>query len=240
MTSRARLLKLLGGSSAISRAAREAEAETIFVYGSQARGDYERSSDLEVGIVVPWASEGASAKFSKAISPSIPARYYTFERPKLEQGKPDVPFTRRIFVAELRASAITVFGEPVEEFLPRLGIRAGDLYEEHGFVRARILDGLVCARNGHDETAAALCWKGSYMAGRLFVLATDRVLISNRDALLERSWPGCVSELRSWMEYARSLEMIRRDPASVRGLLKVMTQGIYEVLDDVDEPIYLD
>lgn len=240
MTSLERLEDLLGGRSAISRAARNAAAGTVFVYGSQARGDHESSSDLEVGIVVASMSEGASAKFSAAISTSIPARYYTFERAKLEEGKPDVPFTRRIFLGELRNSAITVFGEPLEDFLPQLGIRAGDLYEEHGFVRARILDGLVCARNGHVETAAALCWKGSYMAGRLFVLATDRVMISNRDALLERVWPECVSELRLWMEYERSLEMIKRDPSSVRRLLKVMTQGIYEVLDDVHEPIYLE
>ena len=238
MTSAAetRLFQVLGGSSALELAANRVGATTVFVYGSQARGDHESSSDLEVGLVVPAnLGDGASAAFAEAVSPSIRARYYTFSRERLKAGTPDVPFTRRIFIAELRHSAVTVYGEPLASLVPVLPIRPGDLFEEHGFIRARVLDGLICAREGHSTTAAALCWKASYMAGRLFILATEGKMVTNRDELWEYPWPLGVRGLRDWMEIDRAQTLINEGAGNVRRLSKILTQDVYDALSECRE-----
>lgn len=226
------LVSAVGGRQSLDNAVRAVRASTVFVYGSRARGDHGDGSDLEIGLVFDYDEpSGTAREFISRLQTLLSVRAYSFSRRRLAVGQPDVPFTRRIFVAELRHEAVTLRGEDLRQVIPVLPIRPSDLIEEHAFVRARILDGLVCARQGHLMTATELCWKASYMAGRLYLLATQGRLVSNRGLLYSESWPDELDELTPWMDRDTSLRLLTESPSNALRLLKVMTRPIYDVVD---------
>lgn len=236
-SARSRILRLLGGAERVQQGAIRSESLLIFAYGSQARGDFEADSDVELGVISRDGGSGSAQKFLESLGRPPSVRAFSFSIAALQEADPDVPFTRRIFTAELRFSAVTIFGEPVARLVPIPLLRPSDLIEEHAFIRARILDSMICARAGATNLAVQLAWKASFMAARLFILTQHRVLMTNRHSLREANLDG-VEQLIPWMDGGLCRISLERDPDSVRGLMAVVTGPLLTAVRGVGQAFY--
>lgn len=235
MTVHSETVHALGGGDELARTAEQLNLRTVFVYGSRARGDYQADSDYEIGIVTTEGTPPRSAAlFSECLPPHLTSRVYAFKNADVASGNLDVPFTRRLFVAELKQSAVTVYGSDIRTDLPDFPIRWVDLIEEHAFLRARVLDGLICARDGHAVTAADLCWKAACLSARLYLLASESVFVTRRDVLLQYPWAHELHGLRDWMNREHVEGRIREDATSVRELSAMVTRTIYDAVCEAE------
>jgi len=224
-----RVLDLLGGSHAVEQAATRADVLCVFAYGSQARGDYADNSDLELGVIGRTTRSRSAQLFLGELGSPSDVRAYPFTLDDLKKANPEVPFSRRIFTAELKFSSLTIVGEPIAGKIPAPTLNPYDLLEEHAMMRARLIDAMLAAREA-QTVGPQIAWKATLMAARLWVLNEQHRLVSNRDKLRAFDWPYDFRELVSWMDFAYCCDSLSRQPDSIRDIISLATGPIYDAI----------
>jgi hypothetical protein len=217
----------LGGQGQLDQAAAFADAKIVFAYGSQARGDFEAGSDLELGVVGRTGSGASAARFLEALGLPKDVRAYSFDLARLQDADPDVPFTRRVFVAELVFSAHSIVGPALGDIIPVPTLRPSDLAEEHAMARARLVDAMLAARAGQAGVAAHFAWKATFMAARVAILAATERLVSNRDDLRTLHWAPDLAPLVAWMDFRHCQQSLLAQPESIRVVIDVVTGPLF-------------
>ena len=86
--------------------------ESIFLYGSRARGDYAEGSDFEIGVVLTEENYVGRIKLKEAVSDDD-VSVFPFRLNDLESVNPDTPFNKHIYLRELKETARTLRGPQI-------------------------------------------------------------------------------------------------------------------------------
>jgi predicted nucleotidyltransferase len=99
------------------------QPKSIFLYGSQARGDVTSDSDVEIGVIVDTYTSLSRQQLKEAVNdPSY--SIYPFNLSELLSYSIDTPFQKHFYLYELIVSAKTLYGEPIIErlSLPKISL----------------------------------------------------------------------------------------------------------------------
>lgn len=175
-------------------------ADSVFLYGSRARGDNQDTSDWEIGAIYERSRKITRAELSqKAPADTV---IYPFIRDELENGIVMVPFTQSIWLTELVLTGKTLAGERIIENLNRPEITAQDLTMDVSFSKARALDAMIALRSGCTDLGKDLLVKSCLLGARdllllhnmSFPLSYDEIA-KNGSALLPDEYKPVLSDI---------------------------------------------
>lgn len=123
----------------------ETNPESIFLYGSSARDDFDETSDFEVGLVFQKEKKVPRSELAK-YHDFKNLKLYPFILEELEVGKIDTPFPKAIYLSSLRDGGKTIFGREIREIIKEVEIGMMDLVESLGFSLGRAYCAVVSSR----------------------------------------------------------------------------------------------
>lgn len=159
--------------------------ETIFLYGSHARGDFIKESDYEIGIL--YKSEQRVRREDLAAMHSIQNLHlYSFPLQEFILYDVQIPFTRAIYFRELlEKGAITVLGKSILENMKPPHILMSDILEELSFDKARALSAMLSFRRNDMYSASDHLIKSCLYASKMYLLLEKGTFISRYDEILK-------------------------------------------------------
>lgn len=166
--------------SAVDRVAELAKPVSIFLYGSQARGDTVPESDFELGVVIKRGqsiTRRAIAEELELISSNI--RGYVFVYEDLLNKEIDTPFEKSLFLRELACSAVTLYGQHLVEELVPPPVTATDAILDLRFQVGRSIAALIASRNGEEASATENFHKSCLFGCRLLAIESAAQFPSN-------------------------------------------------------------
>lgn len=178
-------------------------ADSVFLYGSRARGDAFENSDWEIGAV--YARERRASRSELARQALESMVIYPFAREDLEAGIAVVPFNQAIWLNELVLTARTVAGQKFIETLPRPAITREDIVADVSFSKGRALDAMIAQRQGHVELAKDLLVKSCLLSLRDFVLLHNLDFPLSYNAIAEQSQSLLPEEYRKLLDDVMSV-----------------------------------
>jgi len=159
--------------------------ETLFIYGSHARGDYTPESDYEVGLL--YKRECRIKRDNLAQMHSIPNLHlYSFPFEEFIQLDIQIPFTKAIYFNELlEKGAITLMGKQILEKMIPPQIVLTDILEELSFDKARALSAMLSFRQNDIFSATDHLIKSCLYATKMLFLLEKGLFVSRYDEILE-------------------------------------------------------
>jgi hypothetical protein len=159
-------------------------ADSVFLYGSQARGDNLAKSDWEIGVIFERSRKVSRLDLSE-LAPQKTV-IYPFIRDELEAGIVMVPFTQSIWLTELIMTGKTLAGEKIIEHLELPKITREDLIAAVSFSKAQALDAMLAIRGGFVELGNDLLVKSCLFGIRsLILLETKKFSLSYEEIAKE-------------------------------------------------------
>jgi len=159
---------------------------SVFLYGSMARGDFEKGSDFEIGIVYK-AEDRLSRQEIKEINKFDNVKIYPFVYEELVRGEIDTPFPKYIYLRTISEKSKDLFGVKIGEIvkLPELGKQ--DLFESIGFCLGRTYSAVVSSGQNDLESAKDGFTKSGLYGLQLLIMAKTGELVSSYNELKEKS-----------------------------------------------------
>jgi hypothetical protein len=154
---------------------------SIFLYGSQARGDSRDNSDYEIGVIFDEENYAGRAKLKEIIN-NKNFSIYPFKHNHFMKGDFDTPFVKSIFINELLLTGKTLSGEKIVENLNRPEITNLDLLQRTQFDLGYALSSTVVYKEGNIDTSSVLFYKSCLFGLRnLIILETKTFPLSYKD-----------------------------------------------------------
>jgi predicted nucleotidyltransferase len=144
-------------------------ADSVFLYGSRARGDHEPGSDWEIGAVFREENYVSRSQLSDLQTDAVVI--YPFKLNELQAGTVATPFTRSIWLNEIISIAKTIRGKEIINDIPQPEITNLDIVADSSFYKARALDAMIAQREGHEDLARDLFVKSTILGARALILA---------------------------------------------------------------------
>ncbi|OGE89058.1 MAG: hypothetical protein A3J07_00285 [Candidatus Doudnabacteria bacterium RIFCSPLOWO2_02_FULL_49_13] len=144
---------------------------SIFLYGSRAKGDYQKHSDYEIGILF----HDNEYVHRKDIQKHCPAKFnvFPFRLSEFLIFKSDIPFQEKIFFKELRLTAQTLRGQDIRGIIREPAIATINLVEEVRFLMGRALSAITTFRDYDEKTAKHLFYKSCLFGFRALIIHTQ-------------------------------------------------------------------
>lgn len=170
-------------------------ADSVFLYGSRARGHSQVHSDWELGVIYERRRKVARAELAKKTLDATVI--YPFVRDELVNGIVMVPFTQSIWLTELVLTGKTLAGEGIIEQLERPEITRQDVVADASFSKARALDAMIALRTGCTDLGKDLLVKSCLLGVRdlillnelAFPLSYEEIVQNGKDLLLDEYKP---------------------------------------------------
>ena len=145
--------------------------KSVFLYGSQARGDATSKSDYEVGVIFDDDKYVSRREVHSQVQiPNV--RVYPFKVTELQKGTFDTPFQRTIYLRELVEGGETIEGEEVIEKLTPPLITTLDLIQRIRFDIGYSLAAVLSNRSGDTKTTLEEFFKSCLFKKRKFMSKT--------------------------------------------------------------------
>lgn len=144
------------------------QPKSIFLYGSQARGDAVTDSDFELGVIAEENQDFSRTQLKNLVGDER-FSVYPFKYQELLERRIDTPFQKNMYLYELISSAKTVYGEELIEHLPLPEITPLDCAQEVRFNLWYALTATLAQRNGNAELAKKLFYKSCLYGTRILV-----------------------------------------------------------------------
>lgn len=170
-------------------------ADSVFLYGSRARGDDQIGSDWEIGAIYERTRKISRSELAKkALDATV---IYPFVRDELESGVAMVPFTQSIWLNELLLTGKTLAGEEIVEHLEPPEITSRDLIADTAFYKARALDAMIALRSGHVDLGKDLLVKSCLLSVRDLILLNNLKFPLSYKEIVEVGGPLLPDEYQS-------------------------------------------
>lgn len=181
---------------------KETSPVSIFVYGSQARGDHIPESDYDVGVLYEEKDKINRSSLSK-MHDIKGLNIYPFVYENFTMDKLDTPFPTAFYLRSLiDGGAKTTHGEKVVEEIQPPPITVTDLLEEISFQIAYALGALLSFRQ-NDTVTAKNQLVGSIMHGSRVFLALNGEYVQRYDDILSHIKQSELDDkYKSLIEYA--------------------------------------
>lgn len=147
----------------------ETKPVSIFVYGSKARGDFEKESDYEVGVLYGKGKYVPRRELKKRY-PSKDLNLYPFIYEDFTNYSLDTPFPKAVYIRELIETANTVRGEDVVGRMEQPEIKISDLLEVGLFHIGCAFSAVLSSRQDDWVTARAGFTKSALYGARALVI----------------------------------------------------------------------
>jgi len=160
--------------------------ETLFLYGSHARGDYTKDSDYEIGILYEKEQRIKREDLAKMhIIQNL--HLYSFALEEFIHYNAQIPFTLSIYFRELlEKGAITLLGKPILEKMKPPQIVMSDILEELSFDKARALSAMLSFRQNDFHSASDHLIKSCLYASKMLLLLEKGIFVSRYDEILKQ------------------------------------------------------
>ena len=146
---------------------------SVFLYGSRARGDFQKDSDYEIWILYPKDNKVTRVDL-QSINLHKNINLYPFEYESFVQYEVDTPFPEKIYIRELIESGMTLAGEKKIEEFTKPSIKILDLIETARFNIAYALAAVLSHRHSDQITARAEFHKSCLFGVRSLIIATEK------------------------------------------------------------------
>lgn len=187
--------------------------ESIFLYGSRARGDFVYNSDFEVGVVLAEENYIGRSALKEAVA-DADISVFPFRLEDLKNGSPDTPFNKNIYLRELKETARTLSGESIVENLEVPDISDVDLVSDAQFNLGMALSAVLVERGGDVETASPMFYKSCLFAAQALLIKTNQIFPKSYSEIAEsaRDIGGLDSEYVTLIENAIAARNGEREP----------------------------
>ncbi len=160
--------------------------ETVFLYGSYARGDNIKESDYEIGILYKDETRVKREDLAK-MHTILNLHLYSFPSEEFIKYEAQIPFTKAIYFRELlEKGAITLLGKPILEQIKPPQILISDVLSELSFDKGRALSALLSFRQNDMYSATDHLIKSSFYASRMFLLLERKIFVLRSDKILQQ------------------------------------------------------
>lgn len=156
---------------------------SIFLYGSQARGDTTPRSDYEIGVLLPADKYVGRAVLRDAIKEPN-ASVYPFRLEQFLAGNPDTPFNKKIYMREVIASGKTLRGEKLIEGMQLPSIETIDILSDAQFNLGYALAATIAHRDNSPTTANLLFYKSCLFGARALIMKKTGKLPATYDEIV--------------------------------------------------------
>lgn len=172
--------------SAILQIFTASKAESAFMYGSFARGDFEAGSDVEVGLIFRREHKVSRSELAR-LNTSTHISIYPYILEDILNYQPDVPFPKKIFMYELISTARTLLGKDIIGQLALPKIENSDLLETITFEKGFAISAVIAYRNGEMKTARKLFLSSCLFASRILLLIKTQKFIFHYQEIIENT-----------------------------------------------------
>lgn len=171
--------------SYLQRLKERVEPQSVFLFGSRARGDYKPDSDTELGVFLPSDQKCSFDEFLKiaAQPPLVRAYPYCFE--DLQENRLVIPMQKELYLREITTNGKTISGEPMIELLVPPPVYARHLLQDCMFWIGRASDCMSCLYRSHKELANALFTKSALAGTRNLMLMNGRAYPKSLGEIVE-------------------------------------------------------
>ena len=128
---------------------------SIFLYGSWAKGDFTKKSDIEIGVLMLKKNYISRSQIESSLK-SGGIKVYPFIYEDFMKLNIDTPFQKALYLRDLIASGKILYGENVFKKLKAPSIRVLDLIQEVRFNLGYVLSAVHSYRNGDRQLASYL------------------------------------------------------------------------------------
>lgn len=149
-------------------------AQSVFLYGSRARGEEREESDWELGVLFERDHFVEEGELRQLTSAPDEVRLYPYEQELFLRSEIVVPFQRSLYLREIRTTGRTLVGEKVAETFSPPPITLVDLLCDLKFCLGRASDALVSYRRKDTVTAASLLFKSCIFATRDWMIFSEK------------------------------------------------------------------
>ena len=161
--------------------------KSIFLYGSQAVGETNSSSDYEIGVVFDEENYVGRVVLRQQV-PDEKFAIFPFKKEELETYNIDTPFQKNIYIAAMiMGGAKTVFGEKIVESLPVPKISTMDLLMDCSFLLGRALSAVIVAKENHLRLANEMLYKSAFFATRNLIFSKTGKLINGYNNIFDQA-----------------------------------------------------
>ena len=178
----------------------ESSPESIFLYGSMARDDFEKDSDYEVGIIYKQAKRWTRQQL-KEINSYNNVKLYPFIAEELTKGEIDTPFPKSIYLHTILGSKVLKGGE-LRNYIHTKPIQKSDLYESVGFSLGRAYSAVVSSRQEDWVAVRDGFTKAVFYGLQVLVFTKTNQLIFSYKKLVELSKPHIDPEYNELITHA--------------------------------------
>lgn len=202
--------------------------ESIFLYGSRARGDHAEDSDFEIGVVLTEANYVSRSTLKEAVS-DTDFSIFPFRIEDLKSGNPDTPFNKHIYLRELKETAKTLSGQNIIENLEVPEITDIDLISDAQFNLGLALSAVLVERNGDVKTATPMFYKSCLFAARALLMKTTAQFPKSYEEI-----GACTSVLELDNEFT---ELINNALLARRGERQPETRDLYKNISFINQVV---
>lgn len=165
---------------------------SVFLYGSRARADFLKSSDFEIGVLIPTDRYVSRSELKRAVGEDG-INIYPFRLEDFKSGIIDTPFQKIIYLRELVSAGKTLHGEKVVENMKAPAITVVDVMQDLRFNMGYALGALISHRNKDFKTASLEFYKSCLfgtrslliLKKRKFALSYDEIFLLSKELNLD-------------------------------------------------------
>jgi len=190
----------------------ETKPISIFLYGSQSRGDTTPNSDFEFGVIYSSGAKVSRQELAKYHDIKN-LELYPFVLEDLKSLNIDTPFPKAIYIKNIIENSITIKGDDVLKIISPPTITKTDLLEQINFSLGRAFSAVLSHRNGDAITCAENFTKSVFHGFMTLIFLRQNIL---NPSYLDISEKSKTLEIKSeFTELLDHANQIRNDNVSI-------------------------
>jgi len=159
---------------------------SIFLYGSQSRGDITKNSDFEIGVI--YSSETKVSRQELAKYHDLKnLKIYPFALEHIQSHNVDTPFPKNIYIKDILQNGIIIKGDDILKTISLPTITKNDLLEQINFCLGRAYSAVVSHRNNDLISTADGFTKSVFYGFMVLIFLRQNIFTTSYNKILEES-----------------------------------------------------
>lgn len=155
----------------------EFSPESVFLYGSRARWDFQEHSDYEVWVVFQDEQYVSRTKIRELLDSSL-VKVYPFRLSQIQESTIDTPFQKNLYMWDIKTYGKHLFWEFDISNIKLKSITTLDLMQDIRFQIGLATSALIAYENWHKETSENLFYRSCLYWVRVLLILERKEFIS--------------------------------------------------------------